>query len=190
MGKELCRDGLEIAVLRVAHVTKANYEWVQHVAVAKGVGITQEEIDLIGVDGDRVSVDLRAGYPIDGIREATAARIGAALEHGRRQHRLQRAGVVAPGVELLGADADPGLEHGKPGCEHFRRRSRTAKAEAFGSVTHRPMRGRPGRRTGRFDGSRRPRSRSGAVPGPPPPAACRASAASLLSSASPRVTTW
>jgi ATP-binding protein involved in chromosome partitioning len=34
----------------------------------------------VGVDGDRVSVDLRAGYPIDGIREATAARIGAALE--------------------------------------------------------------------------------------------------------------
>jgi alkylhydroperoxidase family enzyme len=48
----------EIAVLRVAHMTKAKYEWVQHVAVAKGVGVTQEEIDRIGVDG-----------PVDGLDE-------------------------------------------------------------------------------------------------------------------------
>jgi AhpD family alkylhydroperoxidase len=41
----------EIAVLRVAHVTRASYEWVQHVTVARGVGVTQEEIDEIGVDG-------------------------------------------------------------------------------------------------------------------------------------------
>ena len=34
----------------------------------------------IGIDGSRVSVDLRAGYPIDGIREALAARIKAELE--------------------------------------------------------------------------------------------------------------
>ena len=47
----------EIAVLRVAHVTKANYEWVQHVAVAKGVGVTQEEIDLIGADAPVSGLD-------------------------------------------------------------------------------------------------------------------------------------
>jgi ATP-binding protein involved in chromosome partitioning len=34
----------------------------------------------IGIDGNRVSVDLRAGYPLDGIREALAARIEATLE--------------------------------------------------------------------------------------------------------------
>ncbi len=34
----------------------------------------------IGIDGNRVSVDLRAGYPLDGIREALAARIKATLE--------------------------------------------------------------------------------------------------------------
>lgn len=34
----------------------------------------------IGIDGNRVSVDLRAGYPIDGIRDVLAARIKTALE--------------------------------------------------------------------------------------------------------------
>jgi len=47
----------EIAVLRVAHVTRAEYEWVQHLAVAKGVGLTQQEIDAIGVDGPVRSLD-------------------------------------------------------------------------------------------------------------------------------------
>ena len=32
----------EIAVLRVAGVTRANYEWVQHVRVAKSVGVTDK----------------------------------------------------------------------------------------------------------------------------------------------------
>jgi len=34
----------------------------------------------IGIDGQRVSVDLRAGYPLDGIRDELAAKITAALE--------------------------------------------------------------------------------------------------------------
>jgi alkylhydroperoxidase family enzyme len=37
----------EIAVLRVARVTKANYEWTHHVAVAKQCGVTDEEIEKI-----------------------------------------------------------------------------------------------------------------------------------------------
>ena len=47
----------EIAVLRVAHVTQAEYEWVQHVAVAKSVGVTQPEIDLIAGDGPVCGLD-------------------------------------------------------------------------------------------------------------------------------------
>jgi alkylhydroperoxidase family enzyme len=47
----------EIAVLRVARVTRANYEWVQHVRVAKGVGLSDEEIAKIGVDGPVTSLD-------------------------------------------------------------------------------------------------------------------------------------
>ncbi len=34
----------------------------------------------VGIDGARVSVDLRAGYPIDGIRESLVCTIGEALE--------------------------------------------------------------------------------------------------------------
>lgn len=37
----------EIAVLRVAHVTRAIYEWTHHVAVAKSVGVTEREIEAI-----------------------------------------------------------------------------------------------------------------------------------------------
>ena len=33
----------EIAVLRVAHVTRASYEWFQHVIVAKRVGVTPQK---------------------------------------------------------------------------------------------------------------------------------------------------
>ena len=47
----------EIAVLRVARVTRANYEWVQHVRVAKSVGVTDEEIAKIAVDGPVTSLD-------------------------------------------------------------------------------------------------------------------------------------
>lgn len=50
----------EIAVLRVAHVTRAHYEWVQHVRVGKSVGLTDEEIAKIAVDAPVTSLDSEA----------------------------------------------------------------------------------------------------------------------------------
>lgn len=47
----------EIAILRVAHVTHASYEWFQHVIVAKRVGVTDQEIEKIGVNGPVVGLD-------------------------------------------------------------------------------------------------------------------------------------
>jgi len=41
----------EIAVLRIAHVTQSNYEWTHHVAFGKRVGVTDEEIRNIAIDG-------------------------------------------------------------------------------------------------------------------------------------------
>lgn len=41
----------ELVILRIAQVTNAYYEWVQHVRIALLVGVTQDEIDRIGVDG-------------------------------------------------------------------------------------------------------------------------------------------
>lgn len=47
----------EIAVLRVAHVTKSSYEWAQHVRIAQAAGLTPAEIECIGVDGPVVGLD-------------------------------------------------------------------------------------------------------------------------------------
>ena len=47
----------EIAILRVAHVTRSNYEWVQHVALAKHAGVTDEEIEKIASDEVVTSLD-------------------------------------------------------------------------------------------------------------------------------------
>jgi AhpD family alkylhydroperoxidase len=41
----------EIAVLRVAHVTGSNYEWVQHVSVARQAGLTDDEIKMVATEG-------------------------------------------------------------------------------------------------------------------------------------------
>ncbi len=47
----------EIAVLRVAHVTRSRYEWHQHVTIARRVGVTDEEIAKIAVDGPARGLD-------------------------------------------------------------------------------------------------------------------------------------
>ena len=47
----------EIAVLRVAHLTRSGYEWTQHVVVAKRAGLSDEEIATIAVDGPVASLD-------------------------------------------------------------------------------------------------------------------------------------
>jgi 4-carboxymuconolactone decarboxylase len=47
----------EIAILRVAHVTRSSYEWTQHVRLALQIGVTQEEIDRIRVDGPVQGLD-------------------------------------------------------------------------------------------------------------------------------------
>lgn len=40
----------EIAVLRVAHVTHSNYEWTQHVAVARRAGVSDGEMAVIAAE--------------------------------------------------------------------------------------------------------------------------------------------
>jgi len=51
----------EIAILRVAHVTRSNYEWVQHVALARHAGVTNEEIEKIASDEVVTSLDAEGG---------------------------------------------------------------------------------------------------------------------------------
>lgn len=47
----------EIAVIRIAHVTQAHYEWTHHVAFGKRVGVTDEEINNIAIDGPVTTLD-------------------------------------------------------------------------------------------------------------------------------------
>jgi AhpD family alkylhydroperoxidase len=47
----------EIAVLRVAHATRAPYEWAQHKQIAEKVGVTAEEIDAIDSEDPVASLD-------------------------------------------------------------------------------------------------------------------------------------
>jgi 4-carboxymuconolactone decarboxylase len=47
----------EIAVLRVAHATRSEYEWTQHVLVAKMTGVTDGEIEIIRTEDPVTSLD-------------------------------------------------------------------------------------------------------------------------------------
>jgi len=47
----------EIAVLRVARVTRSKYEWTQHVALATRLGVSDAEIAKVAVDGPVTTLD-------------------------------------------------------------------------------------------------------------------------------------
>jgi AhpD family alkylhydroperoxidase len=47
----------EIAILRVAHVTRSKYEWAQHVTLARRAGVSEEEIASIACAGPVASLD-------------------------------------------------------------------------------------------------------------------------------------
>ena len=51
--QELDAQLRELAILRVAHLTGANYEWTQHVPLAKETGVTDAQVEAIrhGADG-------------------------------------------------------------------------------------------------------------------------------------------
>jgi 4-carboxymuconolactone decarboxylase len=40
----------ELAILRVARLTPAEYEWVQHVAIARAVGVSDEQVEALERD--------------------------------------------------------------------------------------------------------------------------------------------
>jgi len=56
-GSEFDPRKREIAVLRVAQVTHASYEWTHHVTFAKSVGVTDEEISKIETENPVTSLD-------------------------------------------------------------------------------------------------------------------------------------
>jgi alkylhydroperoxidase family enzyme len=56
-GSEFDPRKRELAILRVAHATGSRYEWTQHVAVARSTGVTDQEIDVVGRDGEVTGLD-------------------------------------------------------------------------------------------------------------------------------------
>jgi len=57
IGSEFDARKREIAVLRVAHVTRSEYEWTQHVRLGRNLGLGEAEIDAIAVDGPVTGLD-------------------------------------------------------------------------------------------------------------------------------------
>ena len=95
---------------------------------ALGNIVGQPFLEGEGIAGTLIGFAARAIY---GSRATIAGTTGAMVGPGRSQHRLQRAGIVAPGVELFAAHPDAGLERSKPGREHeLWRRTHAMRTEA------------------------------------------------------------
>jgi 4-carboxymuconolactone decarboxylase len=72
LGSAILRGGVldaklrELAILRTAHLTSTEYEWVQHVPIAANVGVPDEQIDALAQDDfDRTVFDDEAALAID-----------------------------------------------------------------------------------------------------------------------------
>ena len=83
----------ELAILTVAHEAEAEYEWIQHVAIAKAVGATDAQIDAIAdrADGDAAdpAAAAAAGDPADRASaldpaQAAAIELARAVVHSPR----------------------------------------------------------------------------------------------------------
>jgi alkylhydroperoxidase family enzyme len=80
----------EIAVCRVGHVTKANYEWTHHVRVAKRLGISDEEIRIIGSENPVTSLDEEGNLLC---RVADEISLNVRLSDGALTQILERYGI-------------------------------------------------------------------------------------------------
>lgn len=92
MQSEFDKRAREIAILRIATITGSHYEWAQHVRIAKLVGVTDDEIERVGVDGPVSGFDASTRLVIDAAEDLTRNvrlddRLLEALlaEHGTRR---------------------------------------------------------------------------------------------------------
>jgi alkylhydroperoxidase family enzyme len=98
LGATILRDGVldpklrELAILRVAHVTATEYEWIQHVPIATAVGVPDDQIAALARDDfDRSAFDAADALAID-IVDATL-----------REERVDPS-LVEQGARALGRD--------------------------------------------------------------------------------------
>ena len=88
----------ELAILHTARITGTEYEWVQHEAIARLVGIEEEKIDAV----ERGSID---GDPFDARESLALSIVGELLEGGTPSEELVKRGEAELGraqlLELL-----------------------------------------------------------------------------------------
>lgn len=111
----------ELMVLRVAWRTRSDYEWVQHVRLALGCGVTGDEIEAIGRGVGAgawtpLEADLLAATDelLDGYRvaDATWARLAEQLDEGQLVELVFVVGTytcLAMAFRSFGLDLDPEL---------------------------------------------------------------------------------
>src|SRR4051794_39005165 len=81
----------ELAILVVAKEAEAEYEWIQHVAIAKHLGVTDEQIEALRAPGscaaeggdERIAAAARGGGPFDAAQQA-AIELAACVVRGPR----------------------------------------------------------------------------------------------------------
>jgi AhpD family alkylhydroperoxidase len=77
----------EVAVLRVAHLTGSNYEWTQHLRIAKEAGLTEAKIEAIRQGSAAPGLDARERAVLDLTDEITrSVRAGDATFQRARNH--------------------------------------------------------------------------------------------------------
>jgi alkylhydroperoxidase family enzyme len=110
----------ELAILRIASLSGANYEWVQHVAIARGAGVREEQIEALErreVEGSEFSDDERAVLRfttelVSGARasDETFGELGERFTHREIVELILAIGyymMVARLLETTGVDLDP-----------------------------------------------------------------------------------
>jgi 4-carboxymuconolactone decarboxylase len=107
----------EIAILRVAALSRAGYEWTQHVAIARAVGVTDEEISALE-SGEPGALDsqarLVAKFTEECVRDVRVS--DATFEEARASFSPQEIAelvitvgyymLIARFLETLGVDAE------------------------------------------------------------------------------------
>jgi alkylhydroperoxidase family enzyme len=100
LGAVILRDGVldpklrELAILRVGHLTGTEYEWVQHVPIARAVGVPDEQIDALARD------DLERA-PFAAAEALAIDIVDATLRDERADPSLVEQGVAAFGRDGL-----------------------------------------------------------------------------------------
>ena len=111
----------ELAILRVGYLCKSEYEWGQHVLIARGCGISDEEIARIAKGPDAPGWSeadaalLRAADELHGdqmIGDATWERLGRSFERRQLMDLVFTIGqyhLVAMALNTFGVQRDPGV---------------------------------------------------------------------------------